>query len=192
MVKSFGHLQLHLHLMRTCPAFGADHAPPYSNLQRCPNQNTTPLPASNCRVNNWLYPSFRICSTEASVNIKLAPSVPSHHSMQGVRLLQRGSLHCRPLLLHQASARGRLGAPRHHQQLRCMAAAGNGQDKSWGDILSSAVELGRYSVLHKALSVPLHGASHARHAKSRHCLLGGSCRVCDAIAVLWSARRASH
>lgn len=92
--------------------------------------------------NCWSCRRYTVCLTEASISIKLATSVPGHHSMQGVRLLQRGSLHCRPLLLHHASARGRLGAPRHHQQLRCMAAAGGSQDKSWGDILSSAAELG--------------------------------------------------
>lgn len=54
--------------------------------------------------------------------------------MQGLRTLQHRSGLCRPL-------RHRL-PPVRHQQLRCLASGGR-QDKSWGDLLSTAADLGR-------------------------------------------------
>lgn len=65
-------------------------------------------------------------------------------TMQYGRLLQHGSLRGRLLHPVQVARSRRLTAVRP-EQLRCLASGsgGSGQDRSWGELLSGAAELGR-------------------------------------------------
>ena len=88
---------------------------------------------------------------------KLANVQSVRRDMQGLRTLQHRSGLCRPL-------RHRL-PPVRHQQLRCLASGGR-QDKSWGDLLSTAADLGRYSL-----------NSRRRHRRSFACPISAWCAM---------------